>query len=208
MSQFTASTLPAYEVQRQSGYCLATGRSLEPGEACYSALLDIPAEEREPSDAVGMKRVDVSTDAWNKGYRPPGLFSFWKTTVPDRAAKKKLFVDDAVLLNLLRRLEDTQEPQRLNFRYVVALILMRKKLIRLDRTELVTVTPPHADAEQSEASGNTLEYWHFTPKLDVTKGHFGKWDDANTLRVLDPKLDEDGMRQVTEQLGEILEAEL
>lgn len=198
MSQFTQSN---YDVQRPSGFCAATGRSLEPGEDSFSALVDIPLEEREPNDQLGMKRIDVSVEAWQQGFRPPGLFSFWKTTVPDPQEKKKLFVDDAVLINLLRRLEDTQEPQRLAFRHVVALILMRKKLLRYDGNEKV-------EAAGDDGATVIQTWWLMTPKVDVTKGHFGKWSEGETLKVLDPKLDDSGIEQVTLQLGEVLEAEL
>ena len=196
MSQLT----PGYDVQKPSGVCVATGRALEPEEVCYSVLVDIPVEEREADDAVGMKRVDVSEGAWGQGFRPPGLFSFWKTVVPDPQAKKKMFVDDAVLMNLLRRLEGTQEPQRQAFRYVVALILMRKKLVRYDGVEREEIT--------GESDVPAREWWMLTPKVDVSKGHFGKWNEDEVLRVLDPKLDEVGIEQVTRQLGEVLEAEL
>ena len=198
MSQFTQQN---YDVQRPSGFCVATGRSLEPAEDCFSALVDIPVEEREPNDTLGMKRVDVSTEAWQQGFRPSGLFSFWKTTVPDPEQKKKLFVDDAVLLNLLRRLEDTDEPQRLAFRHVVALILMRKKLLRYDGNE-------KAEVEGEDGGSATQTWWVMTPKKDVSKGHFGKWAEGETLKVLDPQLDDAGVEQVTHQLGEVLEAEL
>ncbi len=204
MSQLT----PGYDIQKPSGFCQATGRSLEPGEACFSALVDIPVEEREPNDLLGMKRVDVSADAWQQGFRPPGLFSFWKTTVPDPEAKKKTFVDDAVLMNLLRRLEDTTEPQRLAFRHVVALILMRKKLLRYDGVDKVEAESESATEGETTSESVIQEWWRFTPKVDVTKGHFGKWSEDETLRVLDPKLDATGIEQVTQQLGEVLEAEL
>lgn len=196
MSQFSSSN---YEVQKTSGVCAATGDPLEPGDGCYSALVDIPAEEREANDELGMKRLDVSLVAWDDGFRPPHLFSYWKTTVPEANAKKKMFVDDAVLLNLLRRLEDATEPQRLAFRFVVALILMRKKLLRYDATER---------RDDPQGDGPVQEWWQFTPKLDVTKGHFGKWKEDESLSVLDPRLDESQIEQVTTQLGEILEAEL
>ncbi|MEM7624698.1 MAG: hypothetical protein AAF333_03615 [Planctomycetota bacterium] len=196
MSQFSPSN---YEVSKASGVCAATGEPLEPGRDCYSALVDIPADEREANDQLGMRRVDVSAAAWEDGHRPAHLFSFWKTTVPEPNDKKKMFVDDAVLLNLLRRLEDATEPQRLAFRYVVALILMRKKLLRYDGSET---------RDDPEGDGPVQEWWNFTPKKDVSKGHFGKWAEDETLSVLDPRLDESQIEQVTSQLGEILEAEL
>ncbi|MEM9883855.1 MAG: hypothetical protein AAF800_13165 [Planctomycetota bacterium] len=196
MTRFSSSQ---YDVQKPSGFCQATGDSLEPGTGCYSALVDIPPEQREPSDRLGMKRVDVSIPAWDRGYRPPHLYSFWRTTVPEPNAKKKTFVDDAVLLNLLRRLEDAAEPPRLAFRYVVALILMRKKLLRYDGSET---------REGPGDEGQEAEWWLFTPKADVSKGHFGKWSEGETIAVLDPKLDAEQIEGVTTQLGEILEAEL
>jgi hypothetical protein len=195
MSQLTTSN---YDVQRPSGFCAATGRSLEPGEDCYSALVDIPEDEREPSDQLGMKRIDLSMEAWQQGFRPPNLFSYWKTSVAEPNQKKKTFVDDAVMMNLLRRLEDATEPSRLAFRYVVSLLLMRKKLLRYDGS----VDRPNEETGESES------FWQFTPKVDVSKGHFGKWNDEETLEVLDPKLDATQIEQVTSQLGEVLEAEL
>lgn len=196
MSQFNA---PTYEIPRTSGVCASTGRTLEPGEAYFAALIDVPPAEREAGDA-GFRRIDVSVEAWEGGYRPEHLFSFWKSVVPQPNAKKKLFVDDAVLLNLLRRLADTTDPQRLAFRYVLALILMRKKLLRYDGSTTRTASVDGQEVEQA--------WWLLTPKLDVTKGHFGKWNEEETLEVLDPRLGEAQIEQVTQQLGEILEAEL
>lgn len=192
MSQFSATN---YEIPRASGVCAASGRTLEPGETYYAALVDLPPDQQpgSPESALGLARVDVSAQAWEAGFRPQHLFSFWKSVVPEPNAKKKLFVDDAVLMNLLRRLADTDQPQRLAFRYVLALILMRKKLLRYDgvRTD-----------EQQQS------WWLLTPKLDISKGPLGKWNPEDTLLVLDPRLDESQIEQVTQQLGEILEAEL
>ena len=196
MSKYSASQ---YDVQKTSGVCASTGDELAPGDTCWSALVDIPVEERDPKDTLGMRRVDVSDAAWEGGFRPERVFSFWKTTVPEPNAKKKTFVDDAMLMNLLRRLEDTDEPRRQSFRFVVSLILMRKKLVRYDGTD--TVDDPEGD-------GPVQQWWRFTPKVDVTKGHFGKWNEDDELRVLDPQLDESQIAEVTEQLGEVLEAEL
>ncbi len=209
MSQFNASN---YEVARATGVCESTGRTLEPGETCYAALVEIPEDQIERDaegkpkgeQALGMRRVDVCEAAWTTGYRPAGLFSYWKTTVPEPNQKKKLFVDDAVLMNLLVRLADATEPQRLAFRYVLALILMRKKLLRYDGTQTRTMEL------QTEAGPQTIEqaWWKLTPKLDVTKGHFGKWNEDAPIELLDPKLDEEAVTQVAGQLTDIFEAEL
>lgn len=204
MSQFNA---PAYDIERPTGRCAFTDRELTPGETYYATLVELTAEEiaslpedQQAAKALGLKRLDVCAEAWQRGDRPKRLFSFWKTTVPEPAQKKRLFVDDAVLMNLLTRLADAEEPQRIAFRYVLALILMRKKLIRYDGADR---RPAEVEGQQAEQ-----EWWRFTPKLDITKGHFGKWNEDETIEVLDPKLDDAQIEQVTDQLGEILEAEL
>jgi len=206
MSQFNA---PAYEVAKPTGVCDKTGRSLEPGETYYAALAEIPEDQIERDEngrpradqALGMHRVDVCGEAWDAGHRPDGLFSFWKTTVPEADEKRKLFVDDAVLMNLLTRLDGVEESERIAFRYVLGLILLRKKLLRYDGTTT-------RQAEQEEGPPIEQFWWKLTPKLDVTKGHFGKWNEDVTIDVLDPKLGEEAIGQVAGQLNEIFESEL
>lgn len=189
MSQFNA---PAYDVQRPTGQCAFTQQPIQPGDAYIATLV-------EEGDAF--VRIDVSLDAWNEGKRPDNLFSFWKAIAPEPNQKKKVFVDDEVLMNLVQRLADAEQPQRRAFRFVLALILMRKKLLRYDRT---------APRKGMDADGKEVEqaWWVMTPKLDVTKGPMSKWNEAQTIEVLDPALDEAAIRQVTDQLSEILQAEL
>ncbi len=208
MSQFST---PSYEIPRTSGVCASTGRPLGPGERYYAVLVELTPEEVETArrasagapDAgasLGFRRVDVSHEAWEGGYRPERVYSFWLSTVPEPDAKKKLFVDDAVLMNLLRRLEDAEQPERLAFRYVLALILMRKKLVRYDGSTKKT----------AEGDGGAVQqtWWILTPKLDLSKGPMGKWNEEDQFLVLDPGLDESQIEQVTQQLSEILETEL
>ncbi len=208
MSQFNA---PAYEITRSTGQCALTGRTLEPGEAYMSTLVESdPAAAVNPATALGFQRVDVSMEAWEQGQRPGRLFSHWKSIVPQPNQKKRLFVDDEVLMNLLRRLADADQPQRQAFRFVLALILMRKKLLRYDgsekRTETVTII--NDDGAAGETKTMEREWWLMTPKLDAKKGHFGKWNEDDRIEVLDPHLDEARIQQVTQQLNEILDAEL
>ena len=184
-----------YQIQRTTGVCAFTNRKLEPGETYVATLVDAPLAEGEKpgKDDPGFVRIDISIEAWDEEKRPENMFSFWKTTVPEPSKKKKLFVDDSVLFNLLLRLADETQPQRQAFRFVIALILMRKKLLRYNKS-----------AKQDDGT----EIWSMTPKLDMTKGHMGKWDEKNKLSIVDPHLDEDQIQQVSDQLGQILEAEL
>jgi hypothetical protein len=191
MSQFNA---PAYDVEHPTGRCAVTGRSFEPDETYIATLVE---------DGDDLRRLDVSLAEWDSGWRPDHLFSHWKATVPRPEEKRQLFVDDDVLMNLLRRLADADQSQRIAFRFVLALILMRKKLLRYNRSERRT--------ERTDPQTNQpieREWWLLTPKLDLSKGPLGKWNEEETIEVLDPNLDEEQIRQVTDQLGQILQAEL
>lgn len=204
MTQFNA---PTYDIERPTGQCAFTGKALEPGEAYVATLVEVePSPEdgaAEPSAAgqLGFKRIDVALSAWEEGRRPENLFSHWRATAPQPNEKKKLFVDNEVLLQLFRRLGEDERDDRLAFRFVLGLILMRKKMLRYDGTTQKSADGPDGQPVEQD-------HWLMTPKLDVSKGPLGKWDDEGTMLVLDPHLDEDRIQQVTEQLGEILEAEL
>jgi len=212
MSQLNAT---AYDIQRPSGVCAATGRELTPGETYYVVLVDPPEEERAatpPEDAPKKRpenpgtlseppliRIDLSKESWESGFRPPHLFGYWRTLVPEPNEKKKLLVGNAAIQDLLINLAEVQEPKQLAFRYVLALILLRKKLLRHDGIDR---------REDPDGDGPVQDWWRFTTKLDINKGHFGKWNDDLTLQVLDPHIDAKQITGVTEQLGQVLELDL
>jgi hypothetical protein len=110
------------------------------------------------------------------------VLAFWQTIMPHpQAVKKKLFVDDQVLCELFERLSSATEPAKLNFRFVLGLILMRKRMIVYESTRM--------DAES--------EIWQVRFK--------GK---EAMLDLLNPKLHEQQVAEVSQQLGEILNEEL
>lgn len=179
MSQFNA---PTYDIERHTGQCAFTGQSLEPGQAYIATLVEVdPDPENPKANPSGLKRMDVALNVWESGSRPPRLFSFWKSVVPQPNQKKKVFVDDQVLMNLVKRLADADQPQRLSFRFVLALILMRKKLLRYEGSKMM----------------DEKDIWLMTPK-----------GEEQPLEIFNPQLDDEQIQQVTEQLGEILEGEL
>ena len=131
----------------------------------------------------GFERVDVSMGAW-PDFDRKDVVAFWQTTMPKTEAKKKLFVDDEVLCQLFERLADVQEPAKLNFRFVLGLILMRKRMLIYENTR-------HEGAEQER------ELWTV---------RFKGRDDR--LDLLNPRLTEEQVGEVSQQLGEILNEEL
>lgn len=114
-----------YQIQPNSRRCAVTGRELQVGERFYSALLE---EDRQ------FVRKDFSQEAW-KG-PPQGAVSFWTGHVLAATDKAKPRFDDDLLEDCFQRLEGQTEPSRVNFRYVVALLLMRRRRLRFENSVL------------------------------------------------------------------------
>src|SRR5262245_28555434 len=104
-----------FEVARPGGRCHVSGRQIEPGEDFYTVLLETPQ---------GFERRDYSNENWQGP--PEGAFCHFKTRLPNREGPKRTFVDDDVLINFFLRLSGSEEGMKLRFRFVLALILLRK----------------------------------------------------------------------------------
>ncbi len=114
-----------YQIQANSRRCAATGRELRPGERYYSVLLD---------EGGKFVRKDFAGEGW--AGPPPGAFSFWAGRVPATEEDRRPRVDDELLLDCFTRLEGQTEPDRVNFRYVVALLLMRRKRLKFEEARV------------------------------------------------------------------------
>jgi hypothetical protein len=114
-----------YQIQPSTRRCSVTGQEIHPGEHYYSVLLE------EDGKFV---RKDFSVEAWRGA--PEGAFSFWKGRLsPPQQGKRRLPIDDEMLMECFQRLEGQLEPSRLRFRYVVALLLMRRRRLRFEQSE-------------------------------------------------------------------------
>ncbi len=186
-----------YQVARPTGVCAASGNPLEPGSTCVAALCERSedAENAENAENEGFERLDYTLEAWEAGARPERLFSFWKTVVAEPGARRRLFVDDEVLVDLFVRLADETQPRRVAFRFVLALILMRKKLLRFAGRKAAA-----REAAGNDAAGpRAPEQWLMRLR--------GSAPEDPPIEVANPHLDDDDVRELTAQLGEILQSE-
>ncbi len=110
-----------YQIQPNTRRCAVTGRELKPGEKFFTALLE---------EGGKFLRQDYSSEAWQGP--PPGAFSFWCGRVPAQEESRRPRIDDDLLTDCFQRLEGQSEPGRVSFRYVVALLLMRRKRFRFE----------------------------------------------------------------------------
>ena len=113
-----------YQIQPSSRRCAATGRELKPGEKVFSVL----AEE-----GGKFVRKDFAAEAWTGP--PAGVFGFWVGRVAAPESKKRAPIDDELLFDCFQRLEGQTEASRIRFRYVVALLLMRRKRFRFEEAK-------------------------------------------------------------------------
>ena len=147
-----------------------------PGSPCIVSLI-----EREDDPSAPLVRLDFSEQGWDSPNRPKGVIAFWRAAVPQPNEKRRGFVDDQTLLDLFERLGADDRPHRVRFRFVLMLLLVRKRLLRVVGTE---------------SSGGT-ETWQVLPK--------GAAEGEAPAPVINPKLDDAATREVTEQLSEVLD---
>ena len=159
-----------WEFARSQRRCAGCDAAFEELEAYHSALYERPG---------GFERRDFCRTCWQGATEE--MFSFWKTQVPPREVKPKRFVDDEVLVDFFEKLTGATEEVKVNFRYMLALVLMRKKLLKFEGT-------------RRDEAGEFLKV-----KL--------RGRDA-VLDVLNPDLDQERMEQVTEEIGRILNVQL
>jgi hypothetical protein len=111
-----------FEIQRFTRHCHATGRELAAGEAFYSVLVT------EGSQVV---RHDYAASAWPGP--PEKSVGWWKSQVPEANAKKLQLAPSEVMLQYFQELEG--RPDKEDERYIVALLMIRRRVVRQERTE-------------------------------------------------------------------------
>lgn len=112
-----------FEVSRPIGRCAISGRTFNPGETFFSAVFET---------AEGFERRDYSAESWTGP--PEGAICTFRTRIVLQQEKPRTFVDDQVLLDFFLRLADEKDDARQNFRFVLMLILMRKRLLKFEQT--------------------------------------------------------------------------
>ncbi len=159
-----------WEINKPLGQCYGTGRKIEYGEEYFGALVET---------GEGLQRRDFCADYWEE--EKPNVFCYWKTRLPHSSQKKQIFVDDEMLLAFFERLGKETEQEKVNFRFVLALILMRKRRLKYDATRV-------EDAK---------EIW----RLRIV-------GEKQIIEVINPHLDEEQIEQLSSQIGQILQADL
>lgn len=136
--------LGEYKVSRCSRQCHALNRPLREGEWYYSVVLESGEE---------YIRQDYSAESWTEP--PEGAIGWWKNRMPTADEKKLVLAPTEVLIDLLRQMENF--PAKAKSRYLLALMLMRRKILR--PAPVVAGKPPSPDVLRVEVAvdGSLIE---------------------------------------------------
>jgi hypothetical protein len=166
-----------FDIARPTGVCAASGRPIAAGEEYVAVLVETGPEE-------GFVRRDYSAEAWSGGAvlaeikRPQCVFGYWRAVMPEPNAPRRQFIDDDALSDLFEQLIEAGadlEAGRAAFRYVLALVLVRKRLLRWE----------------GERDGALLVRW-------------SKSEEGALMTVPNPGMDDARINDATEQLSGIL----
>ncbi|MGR3294037.1 MAG: hypothetical protein ACUZ9M_08510 [Candidatus Scalindua sp.] len=156
-----------WSINKGSHTCFLCEKTFPEEEVYLSALYD---ENNE------FLRRDFCVECWDKRDNENN-FSYWKTKISKKPEKVEKYAKIDVFYDLFNKLENEKELSRVNFRYVLSLYLMRKKVLKLI----------------SSHKSNENEYL----VLHNVK------EDRDT-EVLKPKLNEAEVLAVTDEIGKLV----
>ena len=114
-----------WRIRSRSHSCHKSGRPFVDGEVFYTALFESDEEEGR------FERRDLAAEVWEEARAEGEPFSFWRSTyeAPVENPGAQVVAKESPE-TLLRRLIDEDEAHTENARYILAVMLERKKTIR------------------------------------------------------------------------------
>lgn len=112
-----------WNIRSRSHECAVSGRPFTEGEFLYTAIYFDTA-------TGGFIRRDVSSESWEEDSRQRPPFSFWRSQYepPVVEAEPEIAPKESAQ-SLLNRLIEEDDPKTENARYILALMLERKRIL-------------------------------------------------------------------------------
>jgi len=111
-----------FHIQRFTRRCAESGIELKPGETYFSVLT------QEGGEVV---RNDYAQSVW-KG-PPENVVGWWKSKAPEPTSQRIAWAPNDVILNYFNELPDASD--QLDLRFVLTLLMIRRRILRLEATE-------------------------------------------------------------------------
>ncbi|MFQ5963988.1 MAG: hypothetical protein ACE5KZ_06870 [Candidatus Scalinduaceae bacterium] len=121
-------------------------------------------------------RKDYCLDCWNK-IKEREIFSYWRTKVQKKSDTVQRYASTDVFYDLFLKLENESTPTSVNFRYVLSLYLMRKKVLKLNAIK--------------KTNGNEFLI-------------FQNLKEGKETKMLNPQLGKEEILAVTEEIGKLV----
>ena len=154
-------------INKGSNVCFLCDRTFAEEDVYISALYD---------ENNTFTRKDFCVECWDSK-REGDIFSYWKTKVPKKPETVQRYANIDVFYDLFNKLENENDVSRVNFRYVLSLYLMRKKVLKLKTSH--------------KSNGNEYLVLH-----NVKEG--------KDTDVLKPQLSKDEVLAVTDEIGKLV----
>ena len=117
-----------YHIGKRQDACASCKREFADGEEVTSCVYATPG--RQEAKAGSLTRADFCKPCWDAGKAPEHI-SNWRRKVQKKEAPRRF--DRKAALELFRILGDSEEPKDADVAYVLALLLLRKKVFDLAR---------------------------------------------------------------------------
>jgi hypothetical protein len=113
--------LSEWEIKARSRHCARTQEAFENGATIYTLLF---------RDRAGFRREDISEQTWQQIKESVAPFSFWKSKFQAAPPAPPETMPKESVEELLRKLVCEGLPEHLNARYVLAILLERKRTLK------------------------------------------------------------------------------
>jgi len=115
--------IQAWNIRSRAHLCSLSGRAFSEGEPFYTAIYFDP-------ETSGYLRRDVSLDAWEQELSERKPIAYWKTAyTPHVEEERPEVTSKESAMTLLQRFIEEDEPNTENARYILALMLERKRIL-------------------------------------------------------------------------------
>jgi len=113
--------LSEWQIKSRAHACARSQYPFSEGDVIYTLLF---------RDESGFRREDISEQAWRSCHESVRPFSFWKSTYENPSPPPPEPLQKESVETHLRQLIQEDQPEKANARYILALMLERKKTLR------------------------------------------------------------------------------
>ncbi len=146
-----------FNVRPVAKSCASSGRVFQPGEVCWSALIEQDGK---------LVRRDYCADEWHGP--PPGAVGHWRTVIPQGPAVERPKFDADSLFDYFLQLSESPNVVQQQYRYVLSLLLLRKRRLILE--DVVQVDGRSCMRLQGSGGEGPFD----VPEEDLTEDQIGR----------------------------------